>query len=300
MGITTMRCNNLGYLLKEGFLGIFRHGFMSFAAVIVTVACLIIVGSFSSLTYNVNIMVEDLNKTNEILVYVDTELTDAEARSIGTTINRVANVHNATFVSREEALETFIKDHQENEAFSGVRAEDLRHRFVVVLVDNTLMKQTEEEIENIPGVAKISAAHELAEGFTTLQSVLQLASLAVMAVLLVVSLLIISNTVKLAMYDRRDEIAIMKMVGATNSFIRLPFVVEGFALGMLGAAIAFFAEWGMYNALVTRVLEVDSLNLFSFVPFTELLIPMIATFGACGLFVGILGSWTSIRKFMDV
>ena len=300
MGILIMRCNNLGYLLKEGILGIFRHGFMSFAAVIVTVACLIIVGSFSCLTYNVNIMVEELNKTNEILVYVDSTLPDAEARSIGTKINRVVNVHNATFVSREEALQEFVADHQEDEAFSGVRAEDLRHRYVVVLVDNTLMKQTEEEIKAIPGVAKIAAAHELAEGFSTLQSVLQIASLAVMAVLLVVSLLIISNTVKLAMYDRKDEIAIMKMVGATNGFIRLPFVVEGFALGMLGAAIAFFAEWGMYNALVTRVQEVDSLNLFSFVPFTELLIPMIATFGACGLFVGILGSWTSIRKFMDV
>ena len=300
MGILIMRCNNLGYLLKEGILGIFRHGFMSFAAVIVTVACLIIVGSFSCLTYNVNIMVEDLNKTNEILVYVDSELPDAEARSIGTKINRVANVHNSTFVSREEALETFIKDHQEDEAFSGVRAEDLRHRYVVVLVDNALMKQTEEEIKAIPGVAKISAAHELAEGFSTLQSVLQLASLAVMAVLLVVSLLIISNTVKLAMYDRKDEIAIMKMVGATNGFIRLPFVVEGFALGMMGAAIAFFAEWGMYNALVSRVQEVDSLNLFSFVPFTELLLPMIATFGACGLFVGIVGGWTSIRKFLKV
>ena len=300
MGILIMRCNNLGYLLKEGILGIFRHGFMSFAAVIVTVACLIIVGSFSCLTYNVNIMVEELNKTNEILVYVDNTLPDAEARSIGTKINRVANVHNATFVSREEALQEFIADHQEDEAFSGVRAEDLRHRYVVVLVDNTLMKQTEEEIKAIPGVAKIAAAHELAEGFSTLQSVLHIASLAVMAVLLAVSLLIISNTVKLAMYDRRDEIAIMKMVGATTSFIRLPFVVEGFALGMIGAAIAFFAEWGMYNALVSRVQEVDSLNLFSFVPFTELLIPMIATFGACGLFVGILGSWTSIRKFMDV
>ena len=300
MGIITMRCNNLGYLLKEGILGIFRHGFMSFAAVIVTVACLLIVGSFSILTYNVNIMVDDLNKTNEMLVYVESDLPDAEARSIGTKINRVANVHNATFVSREEALETFIKDHQEDEAFSGVRAEDLRHRFVVVLVDNALMKQTEEEIKNIPGVAKISAAHELAEGFITLQNVLQIASLAVMAVLLVVSLLIISNTVKLAMYDRKDEIAIMKMVGATNGFIRLPFVVEGFALGMLVAAAAFGLEWLMYDALIARVHEIDSLNLFKFVPFTDLLLPMIATFGACGLFVGILGSWTSIRKFMDV
>ena len=300
MGITSMKCNNIGYLLKEGILGIFRHGFMSFAAVVVTIACLLIVGSFSILTYNVNIMVEDLNKTNEILVYVDSDLPDAEARSIGTKINRISNVHNATFVSREEALEAFVKDHQEDEAFSGVRAEDLRHRFVVVLVDNSLMEQTDEELRAIPGVAKTAAAYELAEGFTTLQSVLQIASLAVNAVLLAVSLLIISNTVKLAMYDRKDEIAIMKMVGATNGFIRLPFVVEGFTLGMIGAAAAFGLEWLMYDALIARVQQVDSLNLFSFVPFTELLIPMIATFGACGLFVGILGSWTSIRKFMDV
>ena len=300
MGITSMKCNNIGYLLKEGIFGIFRHGFMSFAAVIVTVACLLIVGSFSCLTYNVNIMVEDLNKTNEILVYIDSELPDAEARSIGTKINRVSNVHQATFVSREEALQNFIADHDGDEAFSGVRAEDLRHRFVVVLMDNSLMKETEEEIRQIPGVADISAAYELAEGFTTLQSVLQIASLAVNAVLLVVSLLIISNTVKLAMYDRKDEIAIMKMVGATNGFIRLPFVVEGFALGMMGAAIAFGLEWLMYDALVARINEVDALTLFSFVPFTELLLPMIATFSACGLFVGVLGSWTSIRKFLDV
>ena len=300
MGITSMKCNNIGYLLKEGILGIFRHGFMSFAAVVVTIACLVIVGSFSVLTYNVNLMVEDLNKTNEILVYVDSELPDAEARSIGTKINRISNVHNATFVSREEALQNFIEDHNEDEAFAGVRAEDLRHRFVVVLVDNALMEQTDQELKTIPGVADTAAAYELAEGFTTLQGVLQIASLAVNAVLLVVSLLIISNTVKLAMYDRKDEIAIMKMVGATNGFIRLPFVVEGFTLGMIGAAAAFGLEWLMYDALIARVNQVDTLNLFSFVPFTELLLPMIATFGACGLFVGMLGSWTSIRKFMDV
>ena len=126
-------------------------------------------------------------------------------------------------------------------------------------------------------------------------------SLVVIVVLLVVSLLIISNTVKLAMYDRREEIAIMKMVGATNGFIRLPFVVEGFTLGMLGAAIAFGLEWLMYNYMVERISELDaSLQLFKFVPFEELLIPMIATFTAAGFFVGVVGSWTSIRKFMNV
>ena len=295
-----MRLNNIGYLLKEGFRGIFLHGFMSFAAVCVTIACLVIVGSFSILAYNLDVMVEELNQTSEILVYVDADLPDAEARSIGTQINLLDNVLQSTFVSREEALDDFIADHDGDSAFSGVQASDLRHRYIVTLEDNLLMKQTDEQLKALPGVAKTNAAYELAEGFSTIQSVLHIVSYAVIAVLLVVSLLIISNTVKLAMYDRRDEIAIMKMVGATNSFIRLPFVVEGFSLGMMGATLAFGLEWVGYDALVQRVSGVDSLQLFSFVPFQELLIPMVVVFAGAGMFVGIVGSWTSIRKFMDV
>ena len=295
-----MKITNLRYLIREGIRGIFLHGFMSFAAVIVTVACLLIVGSFSSLVYNVNIMVENLNKTNEIVAYVNSDLTDAEARSIGTKINQLENVHRAIFKTREEALNDFIADHEGDKAFGGLVPSDLRHRYVVVLEDNELMAETVAQLEGIAGIVKVNAAFELAEGFSTLQNILRIASVAVVGVLLIVSLLIISNTVKLAMYDRKEEISIMKMVGATNGFIRLPFVVEGFVLGMLGATIAFFLEWAMYNFLVNRLVEADTLKLFSFVPFTQLLQPMVATFAAAGLFVGVVGSWTSIRKFMDV
>ena len=115
-----------------------------------------------------------------------------------------------------------------------------------------------------------------------------------------VSLLIISNTVKLAMHERRDEIAIMKMVGATNGFIRLPFVVEGFTLGMVGAAAAFGLLWLLYNTMMDRLAIVDTLKLFTFEPFENLMLPMVVTFFGAGLFVGVVGSWTSIRKFMDV
>ena len=295
-----MKLNNIGYLLKEGFRGIFLHGFMSFAAVCVTVACLVIVGSFSALAYNLDEMVKELNQTSEILVYIDADLSDAEARSIGTKINLLDNVLQATFVSREEALEDFIADHDGDSAFSGVQASDLRHRYVVTLEDNTKMEQTDAPLKQLPGVAKTNAAYELAKGFSTIQDVLHMVSAAIIAVLLVVSLLIISNTVKLAMYDRKDEIAIMKMVGATNGFIRLPFVVEGFTLGMMGAILAFGLEWVGYDALIQKIAAVDALQLFNFVSFQELLIPMVVVFAAAGMFVGIVGSWTSIRKFMNV
>ena len=296
-----MRINNLGYLIKEGIRGIFLHGFMSFAAVCVTVACLLIVGTFSAVVYNMNIMVEQLNKTNEVIVYVDSQKPLSEAKCVETAVRRVDNILSTDFVSREEALENFAEDLGQTDALSGVVAEDLNYRIVVTLEDNSLIRETVQQLSQLPGVAEVKASFELAEAFSTIQQVLEIASVAVIAGLLLVSLLIISNTVKLAMYDRRDEIAIMKMVGATNGFIRLPFIVEGFALGMVGAAIAFALEWVMYDTIMLEIEKVETLRkLLTLAPFDELLIPMVAIFAGAGLFVGIVGSWTSIRKFMDV
>ena len=295
-----MKFDNIVYLLKEGFRGIFKHGFMSFAAVCVTVACLLVVGMFSGLIYNLNIMVEDLNKTNEVVAYIDEELSDADARSISTKFVSIDNIYSATFKTRDEALEEFVADHQNDDAFTGVDATYLRHRYEIVLKDNERMAETVEQLESIDGIAKISAAYELAEGFTTLQNVLHIVSIAVIVVLLAVSLLIISNTVKIAMYDRKEEIAIMKMVGATNGFIRTPFVVEGFTLGMVGAGIAFGLEWLMYDTLVASLAKEDTMQLLNFVPFQKLVWPMVIVFGFAGMFVGVVGSWFSIRKFMDV
>ena len=295
-----MKMNNLGYLMKEGIRSIFSHGLMSFASVCVTVACMIIVGSFSILMYNLNIMVQELNQTNEVICYVDSVYTDAEAKSVHSRINMIDNVFRADYVSREQALEEFIEDHDNDAAFQGVDPQDLRHRIVVVLEDNSRMEETVALLEQVDGVAMIDAEFELAEGFTTISSVLGLVSTGIIAILLIVSLLIISNTVKLAMYDRKNEIAIMKMVGATNGFIRFPFMVQGFFLGIIGAALAFGVEWFLYDGLVKKITEVDALGLFNFVPFQELLLPMVLVFAAAGLFVGVFGSISAIRKFMDV
>ena len=295
-----MKLNNFGYLLKEGFRGIFLHGFMSFAAVCVTVACLVIVGSFSALAYNLDEMVQDLNQTSEILVYIDSDLSDAEARSIGTKINLLDNVLQATFVSREEALQDFIADHDGDSAFSGVQASDLRHRYIVTLEDNTKMEQTDAALKQLPGVAKTNAAYELAKGFTTIQDVLHIVSAAVIAVLLVVSLLIISNTVKLAMYDRKDEIAIMKMVGATNGFIRWPFVYEGLLLGLIGAAVAFGLQWLLYAAVSQGIANSDTMQLLRVVDFRQIWAPVAAVFAGVGILVGVGGSLTAIRRFLRV
>lgn len=294
-----MRINNFGYLIKEGVKSVFKHGFMSFAAICVTVACLLLVGIFASVMYNLNIMVEDLNQTNEILVYIDETLPDSEAESLETYIRAMDNIYSAEFVHRDQALEDFLMEHGDDPVFSGLEASTLRHRVVVVLEDNDLMKETVEDLYKVHGVAEISAHYELAEGFTMIQDMLEVVFVLVLTALLAVSLLIISNTVKMAMYSRQNEIAIMKMVGATKGFIRLPFVVQGFLLGMLGAGLAFVAEWWLYDAMLDKLKVMDTLNMFSFVPFQQLMVPMIFVFAAAGMFVGVVGSWSSIRKFLN-
>ena len=300
MGITRMKKNNIGYLLREGIRGIFLHGFMSFAAIWVTVACLIIMGTFGLVLFNLNEMIVELEQENEMLVYIDDTYSEAEAKSVGSQINLIANVHSAQFISREEALASFVEEQQDVDLFAGLEASTFRDRFVVTLEDNSKMRQTEQDIRAIEGVADVTAHYEIAEGFQTVQQILNIASIIIIAVLLVVSMLIISNTVKLAMYDRKDEIAIMKMVGATNGFIRWPFVVEGFILGIVASALAFFLEWGLYNLLETQVAAVDSLNLITIVPFIEVVEIVAIGYALVGFVVGVIGSLLSIRRFLQV
>ena len=295
-----MKINNIGYLLKEGIRGIFQHGFMSFAAVFVTVACLLIVGTFTAVTHNLSLMVEELNENSEILVYIDDTYTLDKAKQVESRVRLVDNVSQADLITREEVLESFRQSFKDPSLLDTVTPDTFEYRVRVLLLDNTKLSETQERLALVPGVTEVKSPDGLIEGFVDLQEVLRVVSIVLVVILLFVSLLIISNTVKMAMADRKNEIAIMKMVGATNGFIRLPFVVEGFTLGMLGAALAFGLEWLMYDALVARLAVVDTLKLFSFVPFTQLLWPMVATFSAAGMFVGVVGSWNSIRKFMDV
>ena len=217
-----------------------------------------------------------------------------------TAIRRLDNIQEAKFVSREEFGERFFEQQGGSENFEGISASTFLNSVEITLIDNSKMDETVQVISQVQGVDHVNARTELANGFTTIQRVLNIASAAIIIVLLIVSLFMISNTIKLAMYDRRDEIGIMKMVGATNRFIRFPYFVEGFLIGVIAGALAFFITWGIYDLIAREIHRVDALQMFDIVPFTTLLIPMVVTFGAAGLFVGIFGSVMSIRKFLDV
>ena len=160
-----MKRNNIGYLLREGIRGVFLHGFMSFAAIWVTVASLLIMGTFALVLYNLNEMIVDLEKDNQVLVYIEEDYSQAKAKSVGSQINMITNVHNAQFVSREDALENFVEEQRDEALFAGLESSTFRDRFVVSMEDNSLMRQTCGEIEKIEGVSDITAHYEIQEGF---------------------------------------------------------------------------------------------------------------------------------------
>ncbi len=288
------------YFLREGVKSIFLHGFMSFAAVSVILACLIIIGSFMLLTMNVSMIISEAETSTEMVAFVDDTLSLSEARSIGSKINRIENVSKSTFVSSEKAFEEYAQELGEDSyLLEGLEGESiLRHRYRVYIEDVSLTSETAERIRKIPGIAKVNASLEISQSIMNMKNVVSAVTYILAAILVGVSIFIISNTVKLTTFDRREEIAIMKMVGATNAFIRWPFVFEGFILGTLGGALAFVGQWAIYNYAVQKISE--SLSIINLINFQTIAIPMFILFLISGFLVGIGGSVLTIRKFMRV
>ena len=281
------------YFFHEGVSNMFSHGFMSFAAIGITVACLLIMGTFSLVAWNANALLEELEQENEILAYVDDSYTGQQAKALESKLEKVPNVASATFISKETAMKNFAEQYPEEELFQNLDPEIFRDRFSLKLYDLELMGETKADIEDVDGIAKVNAYEEVAGGFIAIRNVATVVCVALIAILFVVSVFIISNTIKLTTFDRREEIAIMRMVGATNGFIRWPFVYEGFLFGLLGAALAFGLQWLL-------VVNNDTFQLLRIIPFREMWKPVAGVFAAAGMFIGVGGSLSAIRKFLQV
>ena len=288
------------FFIREGAGNMFSHGFMSFAAIGITVACLLIMGTFTLVAYNANVNLADLQQENAVLAFVDDALTEQEARALQPKIENVNNVADCTFMSRDEAKENYIARYDGDELYGDLPADVFRHRYVIHVTDPDRIMETKEAVDQVEGIAKARADQAVAEGFTTARNVAGIISIALIAILLLVSVFIISNTIKLTTFDRRDEIAIMKMVGATNGFIRWPFVYEGLLLGLFSAVIAFGLQWLLYTAVARGIGTSDTLQILTVVPFVKIWQPVALVFLGAGILVGVGGSLTAIRRFLRV
>jgi len=278
----------------------FNHGFMSFASVGVTVACLLIMGTFSLVALNADSLLRELEQDNEILAFVDESLTEAQARKLESEILEIPNVTGARFISREEAGKAYSEQYADEEMFQDLDPAIFRHRFAVQVSDLELVGETAEAIRQVENIADINAFEDVANGFVAVRNIASVVCVALIAILFIVSMFIISNTIKLTTFDRREEIAIMKMVGATNGFIRWPFVYEGLLIGILSAGIAFGLQWLLYAAMVQGVNNSNALQLVTLMEFETIWIPVAGVFALVGILVGVCGSLSAIRKFLRV
>ena len=291
---------NFKYFVHEGLTNMFSHGFMSFAAVGITVACLLIMGTFTLVAVNTDANLKDVESENEILAYVEDTYTPQQAKALQSALEKLPNVTSALYISKEEATAAFQADYPDEEMFQDLDPEIFRDRYAIRIADLKLISQTKTDVEGVEGIAEVRAEEAIAGGFITLRNVATVVCVALIVILFVVSVFIISNTIKLTTFDRRDEIAIMRMVGATNGFIRWPFVYEGFMIGLLSAVIAFFCQWGLYEAVARGVDTNDTLQLIRILPFGELWMPVAAVFAGAGIVIGVGGSLSAIRKFLQV
>lgn len=294
------RHSHFGYFIREGIDSIFTHGFKSFATICAIIACLIIMGTVGLLMVNVRSMINTLESENQMLAYINDRLSNEEARALQSAIEQTENVRSAYFIDRETAMESFKEQYEDTELLEDLEPTVLRHRYIIYMDDISLMAQTRDALRDIRGIETVSAHLEIAKGFMTVRSVVSVVSFGFILILFVVSLFVMSNTIKLTTYERRDEIAIMKMVGAKSSFIRWPFVVEGMLLGSFGSLVAFVAEWGIYRLLADRIIGNTGLSFLRVVPFFYLALPMLIAFLIIGLGVGILGSVFAIRGYLKV
>ena len=295
-----MRRLNLGYFIKEGFSSIFSHGLMSFAAVCMIVACLIIMGSFSLLAVNVDNMLSQLEEENEFLAFIDEDYTDEQIRALMEQVRQLDNVGEVKFITKEQAKADYLKGHETEGLYVNLPDEVLRDRLSIHVVDLERFQETVDVVCDLPGVANHRAASEVAAGFVAVRNAVTALAMVLVGILALVSLFIISNTTRLAAFSRREEIAIMKMCGATDGFVRWPFIVEGLILGVMGALLAFFLQWAVYAAVSGALVKNGAADLFGLMDFSLLWRRVLLVFALSGSVIGALGSSFAIRKFLQV
>ena len=274
---------------------------MSFATVTIIMACLIIMGSFGLLVVNINDMISGLEYENEVVAFVDDDADPGRGRGAPARWSRPCPTSPASSSSRNEQA---MEDVQ-----GGLRPRALRHpgrlRVPPQIRHPPDRHQPHEPdarptSRHVDGIAKVNAHLDYAQAFITARNIVSVVSLILIVILIVVSFFIMSNTIKLATFTRREEIAIMKMVGASNGFIRCPFIVEGLVLGIVGGGLAFLIEWGLYNLVTGKIVTGVAGTLISVVPFSEVMLPLLGAYLAVGVLVGVVGGSSAIRNYLKV
>lgn len=287
-----------GYLLKEGFKNVWSNRIMSIASVCVLISCLILTGAAELLSLNVEKVVDSVGQSNETTVYLKDNVSELEAVYIGKDIEKIDNITSVRFYSKDDAFETYRED-LGDELFDRISEKNnpLPDSYIVAMDDLSLYENTIKQIQKIDGVDTITNRGEIAKKLTDISNLVNVICFWIVIALIVISLFIIANTIRATMYSRRFEISIMKSVGATNHFVRLPFLVEGVIIGLVSSIIGTACISLLYNAGMNAI---EQFIPFDAIPLSDVIIYVASAFLIAGVLIGFFGSFISIRKYLKM
>ncbi len=302
-----MRGSSFGYLLKEGAKNVWVNRLMSVASVGVLTACLLLIGGAVLFSVNVNSIVGYVESQNEVKVFLKNDISDDVRSSLDEDIRKISNLSEIEYIPKEKGILIFSQTMGEySDLVAGLQGDEnpLPDAYKLKVKDLSALPETVKEIAGLTGVESVSAPEEVATSITGIKNAVTVFGIFVVSILVLVSLIITANTIKITVYNRRKEINIMKFVGATDSFIRLPFIIEGTILGVLSALLAYVIVWAGYDYLLAHLTQTATgwlgLAYKNFVPFTQLALDIFVGFLGAGVVSGTFGSMLFVRKHLRV
>lgn len=273
---------------------------MSVASIIIMAACMLIMGSAVLIVSNLNAFVVQMQKEDEVVVFIDENATQEQSDALGNQLRGHENVAEVYYVSQDEALEEYMGMFPDQESmFDNLKEHNpLRASYHIKVADLERYDQTLGQIAEFSQVANIRSSSDVVNTLVAIRRAVSVAGMAIVAVLLFVSVFIVSNTIRMTIFARRTEISIMKYVGATDGYIRRPFVMEGVILGLIAFGITFFTQWYVYDQLLAPA--VNQLALFAPIAWTSIQWYVLGGFGLFALLMGSLGSLIPMRKHLHV
>lgn len=298
-----LNLSKIRYSFSQAKKNVIRNGLMSVASLFTITCCLLILGLFTIITFNVNSFTQQIKDQCEVQLYINQGTQDDRISQMCDEILTVSNVKDVLFYSREEMYEYAMNDvfDGRQELIGDYTEEDnpFSDSYKITLHDISYTKETVKELEKIQDVSHIENKQDVTNIVISISNAVKNLSIIVMLILLLVSIVIISNTVRLTVFNRRKEINIMKYIGATDRFIRIPFIIEGIMIGFLGAVLSFLLiSWG-YIVLFNKF-SISALNVVDLVPYGNLAIVLCIMFITFGCLIGIIGSSISMRKYLKV
>lgn len=297
-----MNGSSLRYLFKEGFRNTWSNRMMSIASICVLMSCLVLIGCASMIFLNIESLLGRIEEENVVMVYIQDGTTDADINAMGDSLKKMDNIKEVEFVSKESAWQEQLDTMEEAQAkfFTEISSDiPLPDAYKVTVNDLSQFDSTVDQIKQLQHIDTIRENKDLAQKLVTIRHGVEVISVVIVAVLLAISVFIIQNTIKLTVYSRRLEISIMKSVGATNGFVRLPFVVEGMILGVISGVISLGLVWAFYEFAITQFGDLISSLGLEALKFSNYALPMLGIFIAIGIITGVGGALLSMGKYLN-